>query len=268
MLSQPFPRRQAEDRLTSLTNHIWSFGVIWLEGNVVWLLDRFSNPLWYRISKLDKNRRRIVATTLCSGDFLRVQIEKKLVGPAEAYLQESAPAPKFGEHGLSTAFTTRLVDQALLGLLRSCRRPPSDPGRKLPPRLVARLPELWEDFVRADIQHRLSFSVPGDLKGIQYAEDPEEAHAQVLSQWARILGIQDPDFASRLNVSGFTEAWDWFVEMYIADTLEGMAVIPDKILFAQARRLAAATPPHRASLVDRFLQQIRSAPEGRPSQDK
>lgn len=212
------------------------------------------------MARLDKARRRTVATALCAGDFFREQVEKKLVGPAEKYIQENSPAAKYASPGLTTALTTKLADQALLGLARCCRRPPSDPGRKLPREVVGSLPELWESFVRADIHHRLSFSTPEDLQGVTYSADPEEAHAQVLARWAKILGIDDPGFAARLNVGGFTEAWDWLAEMFIADTLEGMAAIPDRILFRQARRLADTAPPHRARLIENFIAQVRTTP--------
>jgi hypothetical protein len=78
----------------------------------------------------------------------------------------------------------------------------------------------------------------------------------VLSGWSEILGITDPEFTNHVNANGFAEAWDWLAQMFVADTLDGMAAIPDRMLFSQARRISSATPAHRALLVERFAQQI------------
>jgi hypothetical protein len=224
------------------------------------LLDRFTNPLWYRASRLRKERRRIVATTLCAYDFLRQQAEKKLISPVETYLRENPNAVKAAAPGLTADLRTRLVDEALLALLWSCTCPAFDPGLKLPRGVVTHLPEVWGSFVLADINHRLNRSAPNRLDQAGYSEDPAEAQGQVLDRWRAILGVTDPEFASRLNAAGLAEAWDWFAQMFIADTLDGMAVIPDRMLSSQARRVVSATPPHRVTLVGHFIEQIAANP--------
>jgi hypothetical protein len=221
----------------------------------VWVLDRFSNPLWYSISRLDKARRRTVATALCAYDFLRQQTEKKLVGPVESYLRENRDPSKAGI-GLTVAVRAQLVDEALMALLWSCTCPAFDPGLKLPREVVVHLPEVWGSFVLGDVNH----SGPDTLDKTGYSEEPAEAHVQVLSRWSEILGVTDPEFASRVNSGGFAEAWDWLAQMFIADTLDGMAAITDRMLFSQARRVASSTSPHRAVLVERFIQQVAAAP--------
>src|SRR5579859_6093148 len=119
------------------------------------LLNRFSNPLWYKISRLDKPRRRTVATILCAYDFLRHQAEKKLLDPVETYLREKRDPAQTGI-GLTAAVRTQLVDEALMALLWSCTCPAFDPGLKLPREVVVHLPEVWGGFVLADVNHRLS----------------------------------------------------------------------------------------------------------------
>ena len=57
-----------------------------------------------------------------------------------------------------------------------------------------------------------------------------------------------------MNAAGFAEAWDWLAQMFIADTLAGMAEIPDRMLFSQARRVAGSTPSHRAALVEQLIE--------------
>lgn len=222
----------------------------------MWVLDRFSNPLWYKLSRLDEPRRRTVATTLCAYDFLCQQVEKKLVGPVESYLSTNPDASTVTGRALTVELRTQLVDEALMALLWSCTCPAFDPGLKLPREVVIHLPEVWGSFVLGDINHRLNRSGPDTLDKTGYSEDPAEAHTQVLSRWSEILGVTEPEFANHVNANGFAEAWDWLAQMFVADTLDGMAAIPDRMLFSQARRVLSATPPHRAVVVERFLRQI------------
>jgi hypothetical protein len=226
----------------------------------MWLLDRFSNPLWYGISRLDKPRRRTVATTLCAYDFLRQQVEKKLVGSVESYLRENRDPSKAGI-GLTLAVRTELAEEALMALLWSCTCPAFDPGLKLPREVVVHLPEVWGSFVLADVNHRLDRSGPATLDKTGYSEDPAEAHRQVLDRWKEILNVSDPEFAGRVNAAGFTEAWDWLAQMFVADTLDGMAAIPDRMLFAQACRISKGTPARRAVLIERFIDKIAANPK-------
>jgi len=225
----------------------------------MWLLDKFSNPLWYKISRLDKPRRRTVATTLCAYDFLRQQAEKKLVGPVETYLREKRDPAQAGI-GLTTAVRTQLVDEALMALLWSCTCPAFDPGLKLPREVVIHLPEVWGSFVLADVNHRLNRSAPATLDKTGYSEDAAKAHGQVLDRWKEILNVSDPEFADRMNAAGFAEAWNWLAQMFTADTLDGMAAIPDRMLFRQARRIAGATPAHHVELVEHLVERTAAAP--------
>ena len=222
----------------------------------MWVLDRFSNPLWYKISRLDKPQRRTVATALCAYDFLRQQVEKKLVGPLDSYLSTNPEASSVAGRALTVTLRTQLADEALMALLWSCTCPAFDPGLKLPRGVVVHLPEVWGSFVLGDVSHCLNRAVPDTLDKTGYSENPAEAHVQVLSRWSEILDVTDPEFASHVNANGFAEAWDWLAQMFVADTLDGMAAIPDRLLFSQARRVSGATPAHRAVLVERFVQQV------------
>ena len=224
------------------------------------LLDRFSNPLWSKVSRLDRSRRRTIATALCAFDFLQQQVEKKLIGLVESYLRQNPHASTAAGIGLTAALRTQLADEALMALLWSCTCPAFDPALRLPREVVTHLPEVWGTFVLGDVNHRLNRSTPATLDRTGYSEDPAEAHRQVLSRWSEILGVADPEFAAQLDAGGFAEAWDWLAEMFIADTLDGMAVVSDKMLFLQARRISSAIPPHRAILVERFIEQVAAAP--------
>ena len=227
----------------------------------MWVLDRFSNPLWYKVSRLDKPRRRTVATALCAYDFLRQQVEKKLIGPVESYLDANPDASKAAGRMLTDPLRTQLVDEALMALLWSCTCPAFDPGLKLPREVVIHLPEVWGSFVLGDVNHRLQRTGPDTLNKTGYSEDPAEAHTQILGRWSEILAVSDPEFAEKVNSDGFTEAWNWLAQMFVTDTLSGMAAIPDRVLFSQARRLCSVTPPHRTALIERFIKLVAAAPE-------
>ena len=226
---------------------------------MMWLLNKFSNPVWYKISRLDKPRRRTVATILCAYDFLRQQAEKKLAGPLETYLRENRD-PAQASIGLTLAVRTKLVDEALMALLWSCTCPAFDPGLKLPREVVVHLPEVWGGFVLADVNHRLSRSSPATLDQAGYSEYPAEAHRQLLDRWKEILNVPDAEFADRVDAAGFAEAWDWLAQMFTADTLDGMAAIPDRMLFRQARRVAGDIPPHRTAVVAQLIDRVAAAP--------
>jgi hypothetical protein len=139
----------------------------------MWLLDMFQNPLWYGVSRLTLDRQRIVATTVCSFDFLRLQVEKKLVGPVELFLKENPNVGRASGGEPSSGLRTELADEALLGLLRCCQCPSSDPGHKLPPDVVVGLADLWGTFVLADISHRRQFPMPSTLEKTRYSVDPD-----------------------------------------------------------------------------------------------
>lgn len=225
----------------------------------MWLLNKLSNPLWRKISRLDRPRRRTVATTLCAYDFLRQQAEKKLLGPLEPYLREHRD-PTRADIGLTLAVRTQLVDEALMALLWSCTCPAFDPGLKLPREVVVHLPEVWGSFLLADVNRRLNRSAPATLDKTGYSEDPAEAHRQVLERWREILNVPDPEFAERVNAAGFAKAWDWLAQMFTADTLDGMSAIPDRMLFRQARRIAIGTSAHRVEPVEQLLARVEAAP--------
>ncbi|HET7101130.1 MAG TPA: hypothetical protein VFJ52_08270, partial [Terriglobia bacterium] len=168
--------------------------------------------------------------------------------------------PTQADIGLTLAVRAQLLDEALMALLWSCTCPAFDPGLKLPREVVVHLPEVWGSFVLADVNHRLNRSSPATLDKTGYSEDPAEAHRQVFDRWREILNISDPEFSERVNAAGFAEAWDWLAQMFTADTLDGMAAIPDRMLFPQARRIAGATPAFRAARVAQLIERVAATP--------
>ena len=101
----------------------------------MWLLDMLRNPLWYWVSRLALNRRRLVSTALCSYDFLRQQVEKKLVAPAEAFLKENPHVARTSRGKWAGGLITELADEAMLGLLHAAEDTP--PGQQMDPNMKA-----------------------------------------------------------------------------------------------------------------------------------
>jgi hypothetical protein len=122
------------------------------------------------------------------------------------------------------------------------------------------LPEIWSGLVLANVNSRRDRAAPATLDKTGYSEDPSETHRQVLARWKEILGISELGFEERVNAEGFGEAWDWLTRVFIADTLDGMADVPDRMLFSQARRVAAAVPPHCVGLIEKFIEQVAALP--------
>jgi hypothetical protein len=226
----------------------------------VGLLDRFSNPIWHKISKLDKNQQCILAAFICPYDFLRQSVKQELVSPLQSFLKESGIVATTGSISLTPELTAQLVEEALLGLLRCCSCPAADPGGRLTSTMVQGLPEMWGTFVLADINHRLNRSSPNVLEETHYSKDPDEARTQVLIRWMEILGVKSPSFVPQVNANGFAAAWSGSVESFVSGMLKGTSRVPEEVLLARARRDAAAIPAHRAALIEYIIGRLRTAP--------
>lgn len=226
------------------------------------LLDRFSNPLWYKASKLDINRQRVVAMVIGSYGFCRQCVESELVSRVESFLETSGISG-MAETPLTSKIKGELADEALVGLFRCGRCPDSDPTGKVPAQILHSVPKLLGMFALADINHRLNRSTPNVLDQTEYSKDPDEARTQVLTKWMGILGISTPHFVTRANSSGFAEAWDELAISMFGGTLKGFLRTTDNALFAKARRVAADIPPHRVRLIEYFIEKLAKTPFGR-----
>lgn len=223
------------------------------------LLDRFSNPVWYKASKLDKNRQRIVATVIGSYDAFRQLVEQELVRPLESFLKESGNVTRASNNELTASLRTQLIDEASLGLLRCCSCPSDDPDGGLPSVIVQGLPEIWATFLLADMNHRLRRSSPSVLEQVHYSKDPDEARTQVLIKWIEILGVTTPSFVNRLNLGGFASTWHRIAVSFIAGMLKGSSRVPEEVLISKARRVAAGIPPHRESITVYMIERLAEA---------
>lgn len=216
------------------------------------LLDRLTNPLWYRASKLDPHRQGIVVLVICATGWYRQSVQEDLVGPLESFLKGSSlrPAP------LNSADKDRLTDEALVALLRCCKCPSLDPSGRLPTAILRGLPELLGSLALADINHRLSRSSPTVLDETHFSKDPDEARTQLLVKWMEILAITSPTFATIATMRGFTGVWNGMVDSSMSGMLKGFARVPDEALIAQGRHRAAQIPPGQATIIECLISRL------------
>jgi hypothetical protein len=117
----------------------------------VGLFDRFINPVWHDICRLDANGQRIAAFLLTGYGLCRCQINECLV------------APLARSNALSGDTRESLIDEALVGFLKSCKVPQSDHTGTIPDRILRGVAEVWGLFALADCNHRLNRSL-GECK--------------------------------------------------------------------------------------------------------
>jgi len=90
------------------------------------LFEKFTNLLWHFASTLDKERQRIVATVINGYEVCRITIKDSLDSPLERNVLTSRRVTLIPET------RERLIDEALIALLKSCSIPDGDPGGKFP----------------------------------------------------------------------------------------------------------------------------------------
>lgn len=211
------------------------------------LFDRFINPVWHDISRLDANGQRIAAFLLTGYGSCRCQINECLV------------APLARSNALSGDTRESLIDEALVGFLKSCKVPQSDHTGTIPDRILQGVAEVWGLFALADCNHRLNRSLPDTLEGSPYSEDPDEARTQVLVKWADILGITRSDFVMNANMGWFLEQWTSMTTSMIAGFLTGFGRVPVKTALKKARSEAVSLPAYQISKARYMIQTVAKA---------
>jgi len=210
----------------------------------VGLFDRFINPVWHDISRLDANGQRIAAFLLTGYGSCRRQINECLV----ARLARS--------NALSGDTRESLIDEALVGFLKSCKVPQSDHTGTIPDRILQGVAEVWGLFALADCNHRLNTSLPDTLEGSPYSADPDEARTQVLVKWAEILGTTQADFVMNTNREWFLEQWTGMTTTMIGGFLTGFGRVPAEIALKKAKSEAACLPPYQVARARYMIQSV------------
>ncbi len=225
------------------------------------LLDKLFNPVWYKISKLDANRQRIVAAVLCGYDFCRQNVEMELVAPLESFLKTNHISAVVGPQGLNANLKIQLIDEAIVGLCRCFKRPDPDSINKLSSNIVQYLPEVWGIFVLADINHRLQRNSSEVLDQTHYSKDSDEARTQVLVKWMNVLGVTSPSFITQVNAYGFAIAWERMAQSFIGGMLKGLSRSSSEDILSKAEKLAADIPAHRIGLTKNFIERLATVEE-------
>jgi hypothetical protein len=214
------------------------------------LFERFTNPVWHFVSTLDKDRQIIAALIITPYRFCRTTVNETLVSPLET---RGLISP---QHTLKPGIRERLIDEALIGLLKSCSTQNDDLRGICPDWLLPHLPEVWGMFALEDRNYRLKCAGPQTLEGTFYSSDRDEARTQVLVKWAEILEISEPDFVSEANKGGFYEEWNNISIAFLGGLLKGVARIPNDILLRKARSEAENIPNYRIDTTRYTLERI------------
>ena len=204
------------------------------------LFDKLLNPVWHQVSALDHNHQRIAALLITGYDWLRATVSESLVEP----LERSGLLPA-QQHSAIPDLRERLLDEALIGLLKSCAIPENDPSGKIPAKIVVTLAEVWGVLALVDRNHRLKSAGPETLEQSHYSRDRDEARTQVLVVWAELAGARDPNFVAEVNKRWFYERWTELSVAYVKGSLTGFARTPNEILLKKAKSIASSIPPHR-----------------------
>jgi hypothetical protein len=216
--------------------------------------EKFTNPIWHVVSTLDAKRQVIAAMLIIGYPASRFTVKRDLMVPLEK--GGLIPVGHKRAHGAEE----RLIDEALVGLLKSCSVPENDPSGKYPDRIVAGLADVWGVLALADRNYRLQCTEPTTLDGSQYSRDPDEARAQVLVKWAEILGTTSIDFVTKANRQGFYTEWNALSSVWISGCLQGSARTPDEVILRKARSEAAGIPSHRVPMTRYMLESLAKMP--------
>jgi hypothetical protein len=217
------------------------------------IFERFTNPVWHRVSALDSSHQLIAALMISGYGMLRQALKENLVEPLEK-------SGLVSQGSLNPDVREQLIDEAAIGLMKSLQIPESDPNGKLPSRVLSALPQVWGTFALADKSNRLKHSESQLLKDTQYSVDADEARTQVLVEWNKILRSAQPNFVMEANKRWFFRAWAELSVAYMGGTLIAFGRIPQEILLKKARSLSEAIPAHRIPKTISLIEIMAKAP--------
>jgi hypothetical protein len=217
------------------------------------IFERFTNPVWHRVSALDSNHQFIAALMINGYGMLRQTVKENLIEPLEK-------SGLVSQGSLNSDVRERLIDEAAIGLMKSLQIPESDPNGKLPSRVLSTLPQVWGTFALADKSNRLKHSEPDLLKDTQYSEDADEARTQVLVEWSKILRSAQPNFVMEANKRWFFEAWAELSVAYMGGALIAFGRVPKEIILKKTRSLSEAIPAHRIPKTISLIEIMAKAP--------
>jgi hypothetical protein len=210
------------------------------------LLDR-GNPLWAQVHALPADERIPVATVIVGYDFCRSKVEDELLTHLKIAL---------GNRRVARHLKLRLVDEAVLGVLRSSVIPRNGRG-VIPDHLARSLPDVLGTLACAAANHRAGQFRGNLLEETGYSDDPVLARRQVLAVWGELAGLS-PQQLEALDRTGFAEGWDDLTTSLLEGVLTGLSRAGAAMLLAKAEKVARLQP--------RYLEAVMQGLVGSPAQ--
>lgn len=226
------------------------------------LLDRFLNPLWHQIDQLDDARKADICALIGIVGYVRASVDEVLVGAFEQFCEKTSSASlRLGGKliiPLDRESRARMVDEAALALLCSCRRAQSPTGtlNYIDP---SALPDVIGAIVLAEINHRLNRNKPTTVDETGYSKDAVESGTQLLLTWMRILGLTDPSMIGVVRTAFFDKEWASCTTGFLVGCLKGLMRVERSVLFQRARADCAGLSPTGKALVELAVSKLAAS---------
>lgn len=205
------------------------------------LLDR-GNPLWAHVHSLPADERIPVATVIVGYDFCRSKVEEELLTPLMGVL---------GNRRASGHLKLRLVDEALLGVLRSSTIPRNGRG-VIPDHLARSLPDVLGTLACAAANHRAGEFRGHLVEATGYSDDPLLGRRQVLAVWGELADLS-PQRLEALDTTGFAEGWEALTTSLLEGMLTGLSRAGTEMLLARAEKLARLQPRYLKAVMQSLV---------------
>lgn len=220
------------------------------------LFDRFTNPLWREISRLEGERKFLYAVLLTTYPVCRLTVNDTFVIPCESWLKAEGrrflATPDFP--GFTDAQREQLIDEAVIALLRCSKHIRNNSGAKLSDSQVQILPDVLGVIALNDAKSRRHQVLPDVLDKTSYSTEPDDARTQLLLKWMDLLHVSDPDFVRLATLRCFRE-WRTTASSLLGGFLLAISRNSEEVLFSSAQREAARLPEHQVVLLRGLLRQ-------------
>ena len=211
------------------------------------LFDNLFNPLWSKVSKLPEEKQVSFSLVVMSYGYIRWQLKEIITDVINKTGQkgirddsgQTIHISKVSEDQLQ-----RLINNFSLGLLNSNKGNGDDPSKKLKFFSTERLAYMLIVPFQMDENHRTGLSKSIDPEDNSYSKKPDEARAQVIASWMKILKINNPEFPRAINLSGFLTKWDECVQAMIPGMLIGVARTSNADIISRAKNDCGKMPSH------------------------
>jgi hypothetical protein len=220
------------------------------------LFARFTNPLWYEISKLDGEKKFLYAVLLTTYPVCRHTVNDSFVKPFESWLKGDGrrflTTPDFP--GLTDLQREQLIDEALVALLRCSKYVRNSSEGRITDSQVQMLPDILGVLVLNDAKSRGQRGLPDVLEQTSYSTEPDDARTQLLLKWMGLLRVSDPDFVRLATLRCFGE-WRNTASSLLGGFLLAISRNSDDFLYSSAQREAARLPAHQATVLRGLVRQ-------------